>query len=203
LQLDTFFPPSTELSEIPALARAAEAIVFSTAWVAETQHNPFLAADLIAEHTKKMKVGTAIAVIFARSPAVMAHTARDIAELSSGRFQLGLGTQVRGHIERRFGLAWPDSPLGKLREKILDIRVFWANWHDGQPLNQRGDYYKITLTSHFFTPQPIKFPQPPIWIACVNRGMERLVGELADGFLVNPFHSERSLKQSILPAIEE
>ncbi len=202
MQLDTFFSPTTELSAIPALARAAEQIGFSTAWVAETQHNPFLAAALIAEHTQQLKVGTAIAVSFARSPAVMAHASWDLAELSSGRFQLGLGTQVRGHIERRFGLPWPESPVGKLREQILAIRAFWANWQDGQPLNQRGEYYKLTLTSPFFTPEPIKFPQTPIWIAGVNRGMARLAGELADGFLVHPFHSERYFRKSILPAIE-
>ena len=201
MQLDTFFSPSTKLSQIPQLARAADQMGFSTAWVAETQHNPFLASSLIAEHSQRMQVGTGIAVSFARSPAVMAHTAWDLSELSAGRFQLGLGTQVRGHIERRFGLPWPNSPKEKLREQIQAIRAFWANWQSGHPLNQRGKYYKLTLTSPFFAPDPIDFPNIPIWIAGVNRGLAELAGELADGFLVHPFHSKDYLVDHLLPAI--
>ena len=128
MQLDSFFPPYTALKDIPELARAAEAVGFNTVWLAETQHNPFLAATLIAEHTQVIQIGTAIAVSVARSPAVMAQTAFDLAELSGGRFHLGLGTQVRGHIERRFGMDWPDSPVGKLREQIVALRAFWVLW---------------------------------------------------------------------------
>ena len=201
MQLDAFLDPGTRLSQMPELARAVDEIGFGTAWLAETQHNPFLAATLLAEHSHKTQIGTAIAVSFARSPAVMAQTAFDLAELSSGRFHLGLGTQVRGHIERRFGMDWPDSPVGKLREQIQAIRAFWALWQDGQALNLRGDYYKLTLSSDFFEPEPIEHPKIPIWIAGVNRGLARLAGEEADGFLVHPFHSVEYLRAHILPVI--
>ena len=185
------------------LARAAETLGFHTAWMAETQHNPFLACALIAEHSQRLSLGTAIAVSFARSPAVMAHTAWDLAEHSQGRFHLGLGTQVRAHIERRFGMPWPASPVGKLREQIAAMRAFWANWQTGAPLNQRGDHYKLTLTAPFFTPQPIEDSAIPIWIAGVNQGLARLAGEVAEGFLVHPYHSDPYLQEHILPAIRE
>lgn len=203
MQLDAFFDPATQLSKIPELAREAEALGFGGVWLAETQHNPFLAATLIAEHTQSIQIGTAIAVSFARSPAVMAQTAFDLAELSGGRFHLGLGTQVRGHIERRFGMDWPDSPVGKLREQIAALRAFWELWQEGQKLNLRGDYYKLTLSSAFFEPQPIAEPNVPIWIAGVNRGLAKLAGEAADGFLVHPYHSLEHLEATMLPAIRE
>lgn len=149
-----------------------------------------------------MHVGTGTAVRFARSPAVMAHVAWDLSELSGGRFQLGLSTQVRGHIERRFGMPWPASPVEKLREQIQAIRGFWAHWQSGQTLNQRGEYYKLILTSPFFTPEAIEFPEIPIWIAGVNRGLATLAGEIADGFLVHPFHSKEYLEDQLLPAIK-
>jgi probable F420-dependent oxidoreductase len=202
LLLDTFFPPYTQLKDIPEMARAAEATGFRAVWMAETQHNPFLPCTLIAEHTSQLQFGTAIAVSFARSPAVMAHTAWDLAAYSGGRFILGLGTQVKAHIERRFGMPWPESPVGKLREQLAAIRAFWANWQDGEKLNQRGDYYKLTLASPFFTPASIEHPHIPIMIAGVNTGLARLAGEAADGFLVHPYHSPRYLREVLLPAVE-
>jgi probable F420-dependent oxidoreductase len=175
---------------------------FNTLWSAETVHDPFLPGPLVAEHTQKLKFGTAIAVSFGRSPATMAYTAWDLAQTSRGRFILGLGTQVRAHIERRFGLPWPDSPLDKLREQVAAIRAFWKTWQTGERLNYRAEYYQLTLMSPFFNPGPIDFPEIPIYIAGVNSGMARLAGEVADGFLVHPFHSPRYLQEVILPAIE-
>lgn len=201
MQLDTFFPPETELKSIPEMARAAEELGFGAVWLAETQHNPFLQATLAAEHTRRIRVGTGIAVSFARSPAVMAHAAWDLAALSAGRFMLGLGTQVRAHIERRFGMDWPESPVGKLREQMAALRAFWRNWQTGEKLNMRGDYYTITLTSPFFQPKPIDHPGIPILIAGVNTGLARLAGEAADGFLVHPYHSPAYLREVLLPAI--
>ncbi len=199
--LDAIFPPTT-LKAIPELARAAEAMGFGAAWVAETQHDPFLPGALIAEHTQRLQFGTAIAVGFARSPATMAYTAWDLAEASGGRFLLGLGTQVKAHIVRRFGMPWPESPVKKLREQILALRAFWQSWETGGPLNFRGEYYKLTLSSPFFTPGPIAHPNIPILIAGVNTGLAKLAGEAADGFHVHPFHSPRYLREVIFPAIE-
>jgi len=204
--------PILGLKDVPAVAKAAEQIGFDALWTQETQHDPFLPCALIAEHTARLNFGTAIAVSFARSPANMAYTAWDLAAQSNGRFILGLGTQVKAHVERRFGQPWPESPVKKLREQIEVIRAFWDCWQNGTKLNYRGEYYKITLMSPFFNPGPLPHPSPlpqgertqvPIYIAGVNTGLARLAGELCEGFHAHPFNSLRYLKEVLLPAIEE
>ncbi len=199
---DATLPP-TSLSMVPPIALEAEALGFNTLWGSETTHNPFLPGTLVAEHTTRIKYGSAVAVSFARSPTTMAYTAWDLAEASKGRFILGLGTQVKAHIERRFGMHWPDSPVKKLREQIAAIRALWYSWQTGERLNYRGDYYKLTLMSPFFNPGPLDHPEIPIYIAGVNPGMARLAGEVADGFLIHPFHSPQYMEEVILPAIEQ
>jgi len=205
------------LKDVPALARAAEEIGFDALWAQETQHDPFLACALLAEHTTRPNIGTGIAVAFARSPANLAYIAWDLAAQSNGRFILGLGTQVKAHVERRFGQPWPESVTGKLREQIQVMRAFWDCWQNGTKLNYRGEYYKITLMSPFFQPPPLSLtPTPsadspiergksliPIYIAGVNTGLAKLAGELCEGFHAHPFHSVRYMKEVILPAIEE
>jgi probable F420-dependent oxidoreductase len=157
---------------------------------------------LIAEHTQRTSLGTAIAVAFPRSPGTLAYLAWDLAALSEGRFILGLGTQVKAHIERRFGVEW-QSPVAKLREVVQGMRALWDTWQHGTRLNFRGRFFKLTLMSPFFNPGPIPHPHIPIYIAGVNRGLCRLAGELCDGFHVHPFHSVRYLREVTLPAIEE
>jgi len=191
------------LTDVPAVAEAAEALGFDCLWTSETQHNPFLPCALIAEHTRKLKMGTAIAVSFARSPADLAYTAWDLAAQSGGRFILGLGTQVRGHIEKRFGMPWPESPVNKLREQIQVIRATWDCWQNDTKLRFDGEYYKIELMTPFFNPGAIQNPDIPIYIAGVNTGLGRLAGEVCDGFHAHPFNSPRYLREVILPAIEE
>lgn len=195
--------PSVSLQEIPIIAEAAEEIGFDALWTSETQHDPFLPCALIAEHTSKLKFGTAIVVSFARSPANLAYSAWDLAAGSGGRFMLGLGTQVKAHIERRFGMPWPESVTSQLREQILAIRALWDCWQNGTKLNFRGQYYKLTLMSPFFNPGPIDHPDIPIYIAGVNTGLATLAGELCNGFHVHPFHSPRYLREVILPAIQD
>lgn len=213
MKIDAALPP-VSLSEVPAIARAAEETGFDGLWTTETMHDPFLPLALIAEHTAQIEMGTGIAVSFARSPTTIAYTAWDLAAQSGGRFILGLGTQVKAHIERRFGMPWPDSVTGKLREQIQVIRALWQTWQDNTPLNFRGEYYKITLMSPFFNPGPIR-PSPaergnggqgttvPIYIAGVNTGLAKLAGELCDGFHVHPFHTPRYLAEVMLPAIAD
>jgi len=203
------------LTDVPTVAKAAEEMGFDALWTQETQHNPFLPCTLIAEHTQKLNMGTAIAVSFARSPADLAYTAWDLAAQSKGRFILGLGTQVKGHIEKRFGMDWPESPVAKLREQIQVIRAFWDCWQNGTKLRFDGEYYKIKLMSPFFNPGPLPPSVPParggevkgglipIYIAGVNTGLAKLAGELCDGFHAHPFNSPRYLREVILPAIEE
>jgi probable F420-dependent oxidoreductase len=208
MKFDAILPP-TGLKDIPAIAKAAEGMGFDALWTQETQHDPFLPCPLIAEHTTNLHFGTAIAVSFARSPANLAYTAWDLAAQSGGRFILGLGTQVKAHIERRFGQPWPESVTGKLREQIEVIRAFWDCWQNGTRLNYRGEYYKITLMSPFFQPAPLHLEEDrmegliPIYVAGVNTGLAKLAGELCEGFHAHPFHSARYLQEVILPAIKE
>ena len=199
---DASLPP-VSLSNIPAIASAAEELGFAALWSAETTHDPFLPGPLVFDRTARLQFGTAIAVAFARSPATLAYTAWDLAQASGGRFILGLGTQVKAHIERRFGIDWPASVVGKLREQVNAIRAFWRAWQTGEKLNFRGDYYKLTLMSPFFDPGPIDHPEIPIYIAGVNTGLARLAGEVADGFVVHPLHSRPYIEEVILPAIVE
>jgi probable F420-dependent oxidoreductase len=202
MKIDASLPP-VSLAEVPAIAQAAEAIGFDALWSTETIHDPFLPGALIAEHTRRLHFGTAVAIAFARSPTNLAYTAWDLAQASGGRFILGLGTQVKAHIERRYGMPWPDSVVGKLREQITAVRALWRTWQTGEKLDFRGDHYKLTLMSPFFNPGCIEHPDIPIYIAGVNTGLARLAGECADGFHVHPFHSLAYLKQVLLPAIEQ
>ncbi len=202
MKLDAALPPM-RLPDVPAAAKTAEEMGFSAIWTQETQRDPFLPHALIAEHTKSISSGTGIAVSFGRSPTSIAYTAWDLADQSNGRFILGLGTQVKAHIERRFGLEWPASVTGKLKEQIEVIRAFWQNWQNGVPLNYRGEYYKITLMSPFFNPGPIENPDIPIYIAGVNTGLARLAGEICNGFHVHPFHTKQYITEILQPAIRD
>ncbi len=202
MKFDAVLPPM-HLKNVPAVAQAAEALGFDALWTTETQHDAFLPHPLIAEHTQKMQMGTAIAISFARSPGDIAYTAWDLAAQSDGRFILGLGTQVKAHITKRFGMDWPDSVVGKLREQIGAVRALWHTWQTGDKLDFRGDYYKLRLMTPFFNPGKIEHPDIPIYIAGVNTGLARLAGEVCDGFHAHPFNSPRYLREVLHPAIQE
>ncbi len=189
------------LLDIPRVARAAEDLGFAGLWTSETQHDPFLPLALAAEHTSRIELGTAIAVAFPRSPTVLAHIAWDLANASRGRFILGLGTQVKAHIERRFGMTW-ESPAPKLREMILAMRALWQAWQGDGKINFRGEFYKITLMTPFFNPGEIDHPDIPIYIAGVNEHLCRVAGELCQGFHVHPFHTPEYIRQIVLPNIK-
>jgi probable F420-dependent oxidoreductase len=190
------------LAEIAALARSAERLGFDGLWTMESQHDPFIPLTLASQTTSRITLGTAIAVAFARSPTITAHTSWDLQALTRGRFILGLGTQVRGHIERRFGLKW-ESPGPKLREYILALRAIWDCWQHGTPLSYTGKFYHLTLMTPFFSPDVSDYSRPPIYIAGVNPYICRLAGELCDGFHVHPLHSVKYLREIVIPHIEE
>lgn len=196
----TLAPDTQHLREIPAVARAAEAVGFDGLWTPETQHNAFLPLALAAEHTEHMAIGTSVAIAFARSPMVIAQEAWDLQALSQGRFMLGLGTQVKAHIERRYGMPW-GQPVARLREYIGAVRAIWHSWQTGEKLNFEGQFYRHTLMTPFFNPGPIEHPQIPISIAGVNEGLARLAGELCDGFQAHPFHSVQYLNTVVRPQI--
>lgn len=190
-----------KLGDVPTSARAIEDIGFDGLWTHETAHNPFFPLVLAAEHTQRVELGTAIAVAFPRSPTVLAHIAWDLAQQSDGRFILGLGTQVRAHIERRFAATF-DQPVERLRDMILAMRALWNTWQTGSRLNYRGEFYKLTLMTPFFSPPPIDHPAIPVYIAGVNKRLCHLAGEVCDGFMVHPLTSAKYLSEFLLPHIE-
>lgn len=195
----TIFPE--DLNTVGNLARAVEDSGFSGLWTAETAHNPFLPLTHAAAHTQRINLGTAIAVAFPRSPMVVANIAWDLAEQSKGRFILGLGTQIKAHITKRFSAEW-GPPVPKLREYIESMRAIWSTWQNGTPLRYEGEHYKFTLMTPFFAPNAMPYADIPIYIAGVNEGLCRLAGELCQGFHVHAFHTPRYLRELILPNIE-
>jgi probable F420-dependent oxidoreductase len=195
----TIFP--TDLNAAADLARQVENYGFDGLWTSETAHSPFLPLTHAAAVTKRILLGTAIAVAFPRSPMVTAQIAWDLAAQSGGRFALGLGTQVKPHIEKRFSTTW-SAPAPRLREYIESLRAIWANFQTNKPLRYLGEHYKFTLMTPFFNPGPISHPDIPIYIAGVNEVLCRVAGELCEGFHVHPFHTVRYLKELIIPNIE-
>ncbi|MGQ0551441.1 MAG: TIGR03617 family F420-dependent LLM class oxidoreductase [Armatimonadota bacterium] len=200
MHIDARLEPRT-LAEVPEIARTAERLGFDGLWTSETEHDPFLGLALAAEHSNRITIGTSIALAFTRSPTTLAHTAWDLASLSSGRFVLGLGTQVRAHITRRFGMPW-DPPAPKLRDVVGAIREVWAAWTERRPLNYRGRFFTLSLMTPFFTPQGDRPPGLRIDVAGVGARMCRLAGEIADGFHLHPYHTRRYLREVVLPQLQ-
>ncbi len=192
---------AASLNAIPVLAQAVEAMGFDGLWTSETAHNPFLPLCLAAANTERISLGTSVAIAFPRSPMVTAQVAWDLAEQSHGRFILGLGTQIKPHIVRRFSTVW-DSPGPRLREYILSLRAIWDTFQHNAPLAFKGEYYNFSLMTPFFTPGSIPTPDIPIYIAGVNTYLCQLAGELCQGFHVHPLHTVKYLREVILPAIE-
>jgi probable F420-dependent oxidoreductase len=190
-----------QLEQMPALAKFADGAGFDGIWTFETAHEPFLPLVLAAEHSSRLSLGTSIAVAFPRSPTILAQIAWDLARYSKGRFILGLGTQVKGHNERRFGIKW-EKPVEKMREVILAIRAIWDCWQNRTRLNFQGDFFKLTLMTPFFSPEPHDYSRIPIFVAGVNSRMCQLAGELCEGFHAHPLHSARYLRERVLPNIE-
>ena len=199
MKVDTGLPTDPR-APVGELARAAEAIGFDGLWAAETDHDPFLALALAAQATSRIELGTSVAIAFARSPTVMAQTGWDLQALSRGRFILGLGTQVKAHVERRFAMPW-GPPAPRLREYVGVVRALWSTWQTVAPLNFRGEHYSATLMTPFFNPGPIEAAAPPIHVAGVAPPLLRLTGEVADGLAVHPLHTRSYLLEVARPAI--
>lgn len=196
------YAASVPLEHAARVARAVEARGFSGLWFTETQRPPYLGCAVAAEVTDTITIGTAIAVAFPRSPMITAQTAWELARASRGRFSLGLGTQVKAHMERRFSVPF-EHPAAKLRDYVLAMRAIFLAFQDEEPLRYEGEFYSFSLLTDFFSPGPSEFPHVPISVAGVNAGMARLAGEVFDGFHVHPFHSRRYLADVLLPAITE
>ncbi len=183
-------------------AGLAESIGFDGVSVTETVHDPFLSLMRCTAETSRVCLATAIAVAFPRSPWHLAQTANDLQTYSQGRFMLGLGSQVRAHVERRFSAAF-DRPVPRMRELILAVRAIWRAWAGDAPLRFEGEFYRHTLLTPFFDPGPNPHGNPPIMLAAVGASMVRVAGEVADGLLVHGFSTPRYLREVTLPAFDD
>jgi probable F420-dependent oxidoreductase len=188
-------------ADVIETARRAERVGYDGIWSAETNHDPFLPLALAAEHTERIELGTGIAVAFARNPMTLAVMANDLQTLSKGRFLLGLGSQIKPHIEKRFSMPW-SHPAPRMRELILAIRAIWTSWSDGSRLAFRGEFYRHTLMTPIFDPGPNPFGNPRIFLAAVGERMTEVAGEVADGMLAHGFTTGRYLREVTLPALE-
>ena len=194
---------SNELGTAAASARETEAAGYDGAWSVETAHDPFFPLVLAAEHTERLELGTSIAVAFARNPMTLAHIGWDLQAFAKGRFILGLGSQIKPHITKRFSMEW-SHPAPRMREMILAIRAIWDTWQNGTPLAFRGDFYTHTLMTPFFTPDRAdlgEFGVPRIFLAGVGEMMTEVAGEVCDGFICHGFTTERYLREVTLPAL--
>src|SRR5215208_237232 len=158
-------------------ARAAESLGFAGFWTSETKHDAFLPLAIAANETESIELGTSVAIAFSRSPMEVAQTAWDLQDLSGGRFILGLGTQVKAHVKRRFSMPW-NKPVARLREYIGALRAIWGSFQTEGSLSFEGEFYRHTLMTPFFNPGPLEHPEMPVYIAGVNIGLAALAGEL-------------------------
>lgn len=200
MRVDGGFGFGRGLAETGATAKAQEAAGYDGLWTAETNHDPFLPLLLAAEHTESIELGTGIAVAFARNPMTLANTAYDL-QAYSGRFILGLGSQIKPHITKRFSMEW-SKPAARMREMILAIRAIWDCWNNDTKLQFRGEFYTHTLMTPFFNPGPNPNGDPKIFVAGVGPLMTEVAGEVADGFICHSFTTERFLREVTIPALE-
>src|SRR5688572_2601249 len=189
------------LERVAEEAVAAEKEGYDGIWSAETAHDPFLPLTIAAEHTDAVELGTGIAVAFARNPMQLASVAHDLQEFSKGRFVLGLGSQIKPHIEKRYSMPW-SHPAPRMREMILAMRAVWDTWNNGTKLDFRGDFYSHTLMTPFFSPKASPWGPPKVFVAAVGEKMTEVAGEVADGMLVHGFTTERYLREVTLASIE-
>jgi len=200
MNIDTQVSMTTASADTRPAAAEAERAGYAGIWTSEVKHDPFIAVALAATVTERIELGTAIAVAFARSPMTTAFQANDLQMLSQGRLLLGLGSQIRAHITRRFSMPW-SHPALRMREYILAMRAIWDCWHSGAKLDFRGDFYSHTLMTPFFNPGPNPYGAPRVLLAGVGAAMTRVAGEVADGFLCHGFTTERYLREVTLPAL--
>ena len=194
------YAPSVDAAAGAAVA--AERDGYDGWWAFETQIDPFLGCAVAAERTDRVDLGTSIVVAFARNPMTVALQANDVQSLSGGRFTLGLGSQIKPHITRRYSMPW-SHPAPRMREFILAIRAIWECWATDGTLDFRGDFYKHTLMAPFFNPGPNPHGNPKIMLAAVGPLMTRTAGEVADGVLCHAFSTERYIREATLPALEK
>lgn len=186
---------------VAAQAKQLEAMGYDGAFTLEGAHDPFLPLLLAAEHTTRLELATGIAVAFPRSPMHLANLGWDLQSFSKGRFILGLGSQVKAHIEKRFSAQF-SRPAARMRELILAIRAIWRCWETGEKLDFRGEFYTHTLMTPLFNPGRNPYGNPKIYLGALGERMTEVAGEVADGLLVHPFNTPRYIREFQLPAVE-
>jgi probable F420-dependent oxidoreductase len=192
---------ATDLAKVPREARDIEALGYDGLFTFEGPHDPFFPLAIAAEHTERVELATAIAIAFPRSPMHLAQIGQDLQLFSKGRFVLGLGSQVKAHIEKRFSAVW-DKPVARMRELVLAVKAIWRCWNENEKLDFRGEFYRHTLMTPFFNPGPSPSGPPRIFLAGVGRPMTTVAGEVAEGLFVHPFNSPEFLRGTTIPAIE-
>jgi probable F420-dependent oxidoreductase len=192
---------SSGIADVPTVARRLEDAGYDGLFVAEIAHDPFLPLALAAPATRRVQLGTGIAVAFARNPMSVAVIGSDLQRLSQGRFVLGLGSQIKPHITKRFSMPW-SQPAARMREFVLAVRAIWSSWNDSTPLRFRGEFYRHTLMTPMFDPGPSAHGDPPIFVAAVGPAMTAVAGEVADGLVAHAFTTESYFRSVTLPAIE-
>ena len=198
MKIDAYLNPN--LTRIPELTSKLEQDGFTGVVTTETSGDPFLPLGVAAIHSEHLELMTGIAVAFARTPMTIAYAAHDLQAASQGRFILGLGSQTRAHIERRFSMPWSE-PVARMREFILALRAIWNSWQEYSPLEFEGKFYRHTLMTPFFSPADTRFGSPPIYLAAVGTRMTEVAGEVADGLIVHPFMTESYLRNVMMPAL--
>ena len=193
---------ATDLSKVPDEARTIERLGYDGAFTFEGAHDPFLPLLLAAEHAPSIELATAIAIAPPRSPMQLANIAHDLQVFSKGRFVLGLGSQVKAHIEKRFGSTWT-QPVARMREMVLALRAIWDCFQNGSKLEFRGEFYRHTLMTPYFNPGASPYGPPRVFLAGVGPAMTRVAGEVADGLFVHPMNSPHFLRTTTLPALEQ
>jgi probable F420-dependent oxidoreductase len=193
----------TELAKVAGRVKAAEAAGLDGLWAAETTNDPFLSLALAAEHSSSVRLGTGVAIAFARNPMSLAYTTNQLQEYSGGRVVLGLGSQVRRHIEKRFSMTW-SHPAARLREYVLALRAIWSGWNEGgsNGFAFEGEFYTHTLMTPVFAPAPHAFGPPQVFLAAVGPLMNEVAGEVADGVITHGICTARYLREVILPALD-
>ncbi len=198
LRVDRGVP--SDLSRVPGIARDIERLGYDGCWTGEIDHDPFLPLLLAAEHTSRLEIGTSIAVAFARNPMTVANLGWDLQAYSAGRLNLGLGSQIQAHVEKRFSMPW-SHPVRRMREFIEALRAIWTCWQDGTRLSFRGDFYTHTLMTPMFSPEPMPHGQPNVFVAAVGEAMTEMCGEVADGLLAHAFTTKRYTDEITTPAL--
>jgi probable F420-dependent oxidoreductase len=193
---------ATDLASVAAEAHDAETLGYDGVFTFEGPHDPFFPLVLAAEHSKRLELATAIAIAFPRSPMQLANVGHDLNVFAKGRFILGLGSQIKAHIEKRFSATW-SRPAARMRELVLALRAIWRCFNENEKLDFRGEFYRHTLMTPFFNPGPSPYGPPRVFVAGVGRTMTRVAGEVADGLFVHPLNSPEFLRAVTVPASEE